>query len=532
MSSDREAYVAKGLWSATETLPTRLARHAMNRPGVLAAVDNLGGSVTYSELAQSSVRMADALRARGIGPADVVGVQMPNRVEAVIASAAVEKLGAVVCPLVPPYREKELDYIVGKTRMKALFVPGVYRGFDHGELAKLLSDRHDHLATVVTLGDNLGSSFIGFDSLRDEGSWADDLADPQLDPDAPCAILFTSGTESTPKGAVHTHNTLLANVRAILLMLEMDEDAGVFMASPVGHGTGYGFGIRLAGYLGSTLSLLDRWEPRIAAEMLQEHGAVYTHGALPFVNDLVNLPGIESFDLSRLRYFVTGGAAVPPSTVTLALERLGCRVLRLYGQTEGFMSTLIRPEDPLEKLVNTDGSPVPGVDVRVLDDQGDDVPAGTSGNVVYRGPHRCVEFFEDPERTKASLTADGWFRSGDLASIDADGYLTVTGRTKEVINRGGYKYSPREVEEALLTHPAVENVAIVPVRDSRLVERACAFVVLRPGSDLDVDEIGRHLGSLGIAAFKWPERIETVESFPMTASGKIQKFKLAETLNS
>lgn len=532
-SADEHAsYLEAGLWRRDETLQTRLNRHAVDRGHVLAAVDNVGGSITYGALLEQSIRVATALRDRGVERGDIVGVQMPNRVEAVVAAAAIEKIGAIVCPLVPAYRENELDYIVGKTRMKALFVPGTYRGFAHDQLASALADRHAALATIVTLDAPRDSRAVGFEALATNGEMDRQLATPDLDPDDPCAILFTSGTESAPKGALHSHNTLLANVRALLKILDMGPDDGVFMASPLGHGTGYGFGIRLAGYLGSTLSLLDRWDAGDAARMLAEHGAAYTHGALPFVEDLVNLPGVEEFDLSKLRYFVTGGAAVPPATVKLALDRLGCQVLRLYGQTEGFMSTLIRPDDPLEKLVNTDGRPVAGVEIRVLDDDDKDVPAGESGHCVYRGPHMTLGFFEDDERTQSSLTADGWFRSGDLVSLDADGYLTVTGRSKEVINRGGYKYSPREVEEALLSHPAIERVAIVPVKDGRLVERACAFVIVSGDDGIDVASVGQFLDSLGIASFKWPERVEVVEEFPMTPSGKIQKFRLAESIGA
>lgn len=531
-SIDRRSYLDAGLWSETETLQSRLSRHAAGRGSELAAVDNLGGSVTYAELLDVSTRIATALRERGVGRGDIVGVQLPNRVEAVVASAAIEKMGAIVCPLVPAYRESELDYVIGKTRMKALFVPGTYRGFEHDRLAATLADRHPSLATIVTLDAPRDPRAVTFDELAASGQMDPAVADPELDPDDPCAILFTSGTESSPKGALHSHNTLLANMRALLQILDMGPGDGVFMASPLGHGTGYGFGIRLAGYLGSTLSLLDRWEPETAARMLAEHGAAYTHGALPFVEDLVNLPGVKEFDLSRLRYFVTGGAAVPPATVKLALERLGCQVLRLYGQTEGFMSTLIRPDDPLDKLVNTDGRPVPGVEVRAIDDEGNDVPVGESGHCVYRGPHRTLGFFEDPERTQAALTPDGWFRSGDLVSLDADGYLTVTGRSKEVINRGGYKYSPREVEEALLGHPAIDRVAIVPVKDDRLVERACAFVVVKDEGGVDIESLGRYLDSLGIASFKWPERVEVVDAFPMTPSGKIQKFRLAASIGA
>jgi acyl-coenzyme A synthetase/AMP-(fatty) acid ligase len=528
---DATAYHAAGYWSATETLPARLRRHAVERADHLAVVDDLGGQLTYAQLHEQSDKLAAALAARGVGPGDVVGVQLPNQVEAVVAPAAVEKLGAIVCPMVTPYRERELAHNIAKTSMKVLFAPGHYRGFDHDALSRKLLADHESLHTVVTLTRGVDEpSYASFGTFVGRGDPIG-FAWPELDPDAVTAVLFTSGTEADPKGTLHTHNTLLANVRTLEIDLAMGPDDGVFMASPLGHGTGYGFGTRLAGYLGSTLSLLGIWDPARAARMLADYGAAYTHGATPFVLDLLGLPDIKDYDFSGLRYFVTGGATVPPNTATRVNELLGCKLLRLYGQTEGFMITLSRVDDPPAAVELSDGHPVRGTEIHALDDDGKLAAPGVPGICEYRGPHRCVGFLDDPAREAASYV-HGWFRSGDLVSIAEDGAVTVAGRTKEVINRGGYKYSPREIEDILAGHPDVERIAVVRMDDPRLVDRACAFVVPRPGRQPTLDGLVSYLRAHGVASFKWPERLEVVAEFPMTVSGKIRKVELEQRLRS
>jgi non-ribosomal peptide synthetase component E (peptide arylation enzyme) len=530
-AEDAESYRDQGLWSRSETLQTVLAAHAARWPERPAAVDDSGGSITYGDLQDRSARMAAAFRQRGVKQGDVVGLQLPNRVEAAVISAAIEKAGAVVCPLVPAYRRSELTHIVRKTDMRALVVPGNYRGFDHEAMALQLADEAAGLRWVITLDkahDDPRSTC--FDHVDAGPADAGPFRNPQLDPDAVAAVLFTSGTESEPKGALHTHNTLSASTRTIIGLLDLGPGDNVFMASPVGHGTGYGFGIRLAAFLGSTLVLQERWDPGAAARLIAKYDVAYTHGSIPFVEDMVALKHLDSTTLPSLKYFVTGGAAIPPGTIKRVREKLGCDLLRLYGQTEGFMSTLTRVDDPLDKAEATDGRPVPGVQILVVDDAGRPTPSGQTGHGLYKGPHRCIDFLDDEERARKSLTDDGWFRSGDLVSLDADGYLVVAGRSKEVINRGGYKYSPREVEEALLCHPDVVRVAIVAVPDPRLVERSCAFLITRDDVPLTVEDLGRHLESLGIAVFKWPEQVKIVQEFPMTPSGKVQKFHLAESL--
>ena len=529
---DARTYLSHGYWSTTETIPSLLARNAAESPDRLAVVDEAGRRLTYRELHELSSRVAAALAERGVGRGDVVGVQLPNRVEASVAACAIEKTGAAVCPLVPMYRERELTYNGNKTEMKAIFVAGTYRDYDHDALAGRVADAVPTLKTIVTLTSRPSDRrLVSFEDFAARASGAAAFDRPELDPNAVCAILFTSGTESDPKGALHTHNTLISNNRAIARLLSMGDQDGIFMASPVGHGTGYGFGIRLAIYLGSTLSLLSTWDPRRAAEMLSQYGAAYTHGATPFAQDLLELPNVKTdYDFTRLRYFVSGGATIPPGMWTKVRGTIGCQLLRLYGQTEAFMTTINRPNDAIDRLEQTDGLPAPGVEIQVRDDDDQIVGPDVAGPAVLRGPHRCVGFLKDPERARAAFTADGWMRTGDIVKIDGAGYLTVAGRKKEVINRGGYKYSPREVEDLLQGHPSILRVAIVKMIDHRLGEKACAFVVVRPGTTVDLASVVEFLRGHGLAPFKLPERLEVVDALPTTASGKVQKFVLEDRL--
>jgi non-ribosomal peptide synthetase component E (peptide arylation enzyme) len=529
---DEVRYLAEGYWTTDVTLPKLLERNAATWPDRVAVVDATGSRLTYAQLFDRALTLAAALRARGFARGDVAGIQLPNRVETVLCALAVQLAGGVVCPLVTPYRKRELSFIVRRTAMKALFVPGTYRGFDHDALARELRAEYPSLTVAATLTDPGPDGLVGLADLLAEGTTAPAVEPLGADAREVAAILFTSGTEADPKGILHTHNTLLANLRALQAMLGLNDGDGVFMASPLGHGTGYGFGTYLAIYLGSTLALLDIWDAGRAVELIGEHRSVYTHGATPFVQDLLNSPRTPAADLSRLRYFVTGGATVPPGTVARVRDTLGCQLLRLYGQTEGFMATLSRVDDPLEMVERADGRPVAGVEIRVLDEDGAEVPEGTIGECVYRGPHRCVGFLDDEDRAKASVTPDNFLRSGDLVRIDEDGNLSVSGRKKEVINRGGYKYSPREVEDILANHPDIERVVVVRMDDPRLVDRACAFVVPTGAARPTVQSLGEYLRAHGIASFKWPERVEVVDELPMTASGKVQKYVLEASLRA
>lgn len=527
-----ERFLDEELWSSVETIPTLLARAARETPDADAVVDDRGTRLSYGELGRRSSQLAVALASRGIGPGDVVGVQLPNRAEASVAACAIEKIGGIVNPLVPMYRERELIYASGTCGSKALIVPGLHRRHDYDAMALRVAAEVPSLTTLVSLSEEPSTGLHAYEALLAEtpGSDAAQFDDPALDPNAVAAVLFTSGTEANPKGALHSHNTLLANNRALAQILQLGRDDHIFMASPIGHGTGYGFGLRLAIFLGSKLVLQETWQPDEAARSMSRERCAYTHASTPFAHDLLAVPGLGDLDLTSLRYFVTGGASVPTGFARLMKEQVGCLLLRLYGQTEAFMTTINRPEDAFETLETRDGRAAPGVEVEIRDDDGKRVGAGEAGEAVCRGPHRCLGFLNDPERTKAAIDSDGWLRMGDLCTIDENGYLAVLGRKKEVINRGGYKYSPREVEDLLALHPAVSRIAIVRIQDERLGERACAFVVPRGEDMLELEDVVAYLRDEGVAPFKWPERLELVTELPMTASGKIQKFVLEQRL--
>jgi non-ribosomal peptide synthetase component E (peptide arylation enzyme) len=527
-SEERERYLQAGLWSRTETLGSLLADHARERPDSDAVLDARGTRLTYAELNDRAAALAGALRERGVERGAAVGVQLPNFAAASIVHCAIDLLGAVAVPLVPMYRDHELRHAIEATEMQALFVPGSYRRFDHDAMGGRLAEEFGELR-VVSLSD---SPPAGIERLEDLLAGSARLGEePPVDPDAPAAILFTSGTEAAPKAAVHTNNTLLANNRSLLDILDLGPESAIFMGSPVGHGTGLGFGVRFAVFLGSKLVLQDIWEAEEAARTMAREGCVYTHASTTFAQDLLSLPAELLAELTSLEYFVTGGASVPPGFAKSLRDATGCTLLRLYGQTEGFMTTINRPGDPLERLDGFDGRAAPGVELEVRDDDGTALGAGEVGELTCRGPHRCLGFLNDPERTNSTFDSEGWMRMGDLGKLDGDGYLNVVGRRKEVISRGGYKFSPREVEELMLQHPAVAKAALVKMPDPRLGERACAFLILRDGETVSLEELVDFLKGYGLATFKLPERLELVEEFPTTPSGKVQKFELERILS-
>jgi cyclohexanecarboxylate-CoA ligase/acyl-CoA synthetase len=529
---ERERYESLGLWSAAESLANLLARNARTRPDATAVVDNHGRRLTYRELDEQASALATALAARGAGAGTVIGMQLPNRVESSVVVAAIEKLGAITLPLTPMFRERELRYVVERADMGMLVVPGTFRRHDYEAMALAVRAQAPALGHIVSLADSPAAGIDPFAALLTEGATAHDgrYHDPPIDPNAPAAILLTSGTESDPKAVIHTNNTLQANTRALQRMLELTDADHIFMASPVGHGTGFGFGTRLAIFLGSALVLQDVWDPASAAELMAAERCGYTHASTTFAQDLLESPAIGRHDMSALRYFVSGGAAIPPGFAARMQERLGCTLLRLYGQTEAFMTTLNRPDDAEAILDSRDGRAVPGVELAVWDEAGEPCPPGRPGELACRGPHRCRGFYRDPERTAAAIGEDGWMRMGDLGQLDDDGYVQILGRAKDVISRGGYKFSPREVEDLLAGHPRVLRVALVRIPDRRLGERACACVIPRGDAALDLSDLTSYLRELGLAPYKLPERLEVMREFPTTPSGKVQKYVLEERL--
>ncbi len=518
----RAAYVASGAWDDS-TLAARVAHHAATRGDDVAVVDDAGRH-PYATFARDAAAFADALRELGVAEGDVVSLQLPNRYETVVAAVAVNSLAAVVNPLLPNYRAHELEHVWHTARPSVVVIPDVYRDHDHRALVAQVAATAAIAPHVVVVGEPApGQSSFASLLRREAGAVAPGRAD------AVSEVIFTSGTEAQPKAIMHTEQTTNFSVRAACADLAMTGNDVVWMPSPVGHSTGFNYGLRFALYHGLPLVLQDRWDAATALELVIRERCTYTLAATTFLQDLVEHATATGTSVPHLTRFGCGGAPVPPRLVNAAAA-VGIGVLRLYGSTEVLVGTWNRPDSSAAQKRDTDGTAISGVELQVLGDDSHPVPPGTPGELVTRGPNTCVGFFADPARTAAVFSPDGWVRSGDTVTIDADGYLTVVGRTKEILIRGGMNIAPREIEDVLLGFPEVERAAVVGLPDERLGERTCACVVLRDDATLDLDTVVARFEAAGVATYKWPQRLEVLGELPATASGKIRKHVIVADL--
>jgi acyl-CoA synthetase (AMP-forming)/AMP-acid ligase II len=504
-------------------LAARVADHAQHRPDSIAVVD-ASGRHSFEKLGRHSAMVAELIRAHGVQPGDVVSIQLPNRYETVVVAVAAQAVGAVINPLLPNYRAHELSHVFRVARPRMVFTPAVYRDWDYRPMVEGLRASTGSSPVHVIVDDDITGGDV---QLRDvlAGPPPERGLQPIGAASAVSEIIFTSGTESTPKAVMHTEETANFAVRTAFTDLGLPPDAVVWMPSPVGHSTGFNYGIRAALYHGRTLVLQDRWDPSFAVEAIQGEKCSYTLAATTFLDDLVLECERTGARLPTMTHFGCGGAPVPAPLVQRAAE-CGVQVLRLYGSTEVLCATWNRPRSPFDKKANTDGPALSHAELQIRDGNGRVLPAPGEGELHVRGPNTSVGFFEDPERTAATYLAGGWVRSGDLVSVDADGYLTVVGRKKEILIRGGINIAPREIEDLIVAFPEVRQVAVIGVPDPRLGERSCACVVLADGATLDLDTMTSRLRAQGLATYKLPEQIEIVDRLPSTASGKVQKHEL------
>src|SRR3954454_23319878 len=526
-----EKYTSAGLWTG-QLITDFLDEVAAATPDKLASIDSRG-RLTWAELKQRSDRVALGLLELGVRPGDVVSYQLPNWSEFLVLHYAASRIGAVNNPLIPIYREREVGFMVGLAKSKVLVVPQEFRGFDYPAMGgKLRGDWPDleHLLVVDGPTTESQTSWQEFaDTPWEERRDPAELAALRPDANDVTLLIFTSGTTGEPKGVMHTHNTLVAANAPLPERLGVSKDDVIHMASPFAHLTGFLYGVRLPAQVGGATAVYqDVWDPARFVDLVEKYSISYTSAATPFLADTLGRPDLADRELSSLRLFCCMGAPIPRAIVREAKKELpGLTVLGGWGQSENTLVTLGRPGDPEEKLVERDGYPWPGMEIRVVDFADGDLPAGEEGRLQVRGPVLFVGYGERLETTRASFDGD-WFDTGDLAEIDAEGYLNITGRTKDVIIRGGENIPVAYVENVLYEPPAVVGVAIVGMPDPRLQERACACVVLDGGTELTFDQLKEFLAAKGVAKQYWPESLQVMTELPRTASGKIQKFRLRD----
>ncbi|QOG21881.1 MULTISPECIES: AMP-binding protein [Bradyrhizobium] len=476
---------------------------------------------TYRELDDLANRAASSLLRLGVGRGDVVTVQLPNWWEFVVTAFACSKIGAVMNPVMPILRERELVYILNFCQAKVFIVPKRYRGFDYAAMAQGMRAELPHLKHVIVAD---GEGETGFERMLLSAD-AGELP-PGLRPDDMAVLMFTSGTTGEPKGVMHTSNSLIACCKALSGRFGLDSSDVLLVASPVGHMTGYAAIVLLSVYLGGTMILQDIWEAKRGVGLMAREGVTYTAASTPFLSDICEAVKGGSPQPKSLRSFLCGGAPIPSALIERAAGELGLKVCSLWGMTEVLSGTLTEPSRAADKSASTDGRSLEGMEVRIVDTEGNPVPAGEPGRLLVRGAQMFKGYYKRPELP--TFDGDGWFDSGDLAYMDKDGYIRISGRVKDILIRGGENVPVVEIENLLYKHPAVSAVAVVGFPDARLGERGCAFIVPRSGSTIDLTAVQAYLGEARMAKQFWPERIELVAELPRTASGKIQKFRLRE----
>ena len=514
-------FYASGRWRR-DTLASLLRSRAESTPDRVALTDD-SGSLTVGELWSQSQRLASSLRELGVGPGMRVSVQVPNWTEFAVIVAATSALGAITVPIMPIYRREEVGYTVADAGVTVSFAAPTAKGFD---LAGMYVDLGIEHVVVVRPDGSVPSGTASFDSLLDVDPPAEPIDDQ--DPDLPWAIVYSSGTTSRPKGCVHTFNTVSSSARGLGAALGSRPDSVTFGASPITHTQGLINAVLVPLLLGGSSRVTEGWVPARAVDAIESSGATVTMSPPTMLQMLLADPAADPARLASLKTWAVSGAAVSPELLRRAQELMpGAAVVSAYGRTENITTTICTADDPPERITGSDGRVLPGgSSVKIVDDDGNEVPRGVEGDIAFRGASHMLEYLGKPAETAELFTPDGHSRSGDLGTMDEDGYVRVTGRTKDIVIRGGLNISVREVEDLLAEHPAVVSAAVVAMPDERLGERLCCFAELEPGASLDLPEVRSFLLGRGLALQKVPERLEVISTMPTNALGKVQKTEL------
>ena len=524
----RRRYLDEGFWddsslSALLTADLRAKPQQTMRLWSKTAPSEL----TFQQLELLSRRVAAGLRAHGVRSGDRVVYQLPNSVEAAAIFLGITMLNAVLVPVAGFYGRKELIDIVNTTQSSILVTTARHGSRNYLEELRDSRVEMPALTTVVLCGSPPAPDAIAFDDLVD----VEPLSGISLaDPDDPCLFAFTSGTSGRSKAVVHTHRSLGAEVRHHLGVMVPRGATPQIMASPIAHAAGMTMGLLAPLHRGEPINYVDSFDIDFMLDVCGRERLAPGGGAAVFLSALIDHPAFTDEIAERMGYVVLGGSIVPVALVDKAARR-GVAVLRSYGSTEHPTISSSLMSDTAEQRRSTDGRPLPGVEVIVKLADGSAAPVGAEGEIYSRGPDRSAGYL-DAGQNVGSFDSDGWLATGDIGILDAAGHLAITGRVKDLIIRNGYNISPAEVENALLTCAGVAEVAVVGVPDAKTGERSVAFVAPSGSAAPTLADLTAHLAALGMAKPKWPEELRLVDTFPRTASGKVQKYLLRNGIRS
>lgn len=518
-----QAYKAGGAWmnKTTSDFAQLRAQQTPDRVAVVEGDRRLG----YAFLLAEAQRLAAGLRDLGLHKGDVISFQLPNWWESVVVNLAASLGGWAVNPIVPIYRDAEVGFILNDCQAKVVFVPQQFRSIDYVGMLRRIADEGGARPLVVTV--RATEPAPGVPTYENLGVGSAPWTHNETTPDDLKLVLYTSGTTGRPKGVLHSHNTLMAELQAVTDFWRTTDSDVVIMPSPVTHITGYSYALEYGFFRGIKVVLMERWDAQQALALIQAEQATITVGATPFLAELTAAVESSGARLPSFRLFASGGAPVPPDLVLRASRAMpNCLVCRVYGSSESPTVTLgINQAADQERAAVTDGK-VFNNEVRIVDaETGHPLGVDEIGEIVVRGPEVMLGYSR-AEDTRTAFDAQGFFRTGDLGRLSADGFITVTGRKKDLIIRGGENVSPKEVEDLLHAHPDVLEAAVVAMPHARLGETPCAYVVLKPGRAMALAQMADYLDTKHLARQKFPEQLFVVEALPKTASGKILKHVL------
>jgi acyl-CoA synthetase (AMP-forming)/AMP-acid ligase II len=523
---DAARYRAKGWWK-DQTFAELLEQRARATPG-REALSDARRRITYGALWGEVRRFAEFLRRQGVRPGDVVTLQLPNRIEFPVVFYSLELIGAVANKISADFRATEVEYILRFSKSRAYVCASQFKGFDYLGMIRELRPRLPDLALVVCVDDVDAGDVVSFGKVVNDTPEITEADRVRMSPMDVMRMCFTSGTTGNPKGVLHCFNTTLTTCETFNRELAVTANDVMLDYLPVGLNWGY-MTLVQAAMAGARVVLMERFSAEGALDLIEKERVTYIPTAPASIVAMLNAPSLARRDLSSLRLVITGGASAAVETIKAFQAAVPhARLVELYGMLEtGYHSFTRLIDDPL-KVNGTVGHCVEEMGLRIIDDDGNDVPYGEVGEIAAVGPSIHLGYLDNPAANRDAFTPDGWFRTGDLGQFaDAEGNVRIAGRKKEIINRGGKKYFPREIEELLYEHPKIVQVAIVGAPDPRLGEKNCLCAIVKPQTELRLDEIVNFLRGR-VADYKLPEALVVMDDFPMTPTGKIRRPELVK----
>ena len=518
-------------WWPDITFGDMLDKAADVYPNKEALVDNTS-RLTYSQIREKADRLAISLMELGIKRQDRVLLQLPNWNEFIYSYFALQKIGAIVVLLISRYKQTEVNHLCRLTEATTWILSERFGKIDYIPIIDDVLKTNPGLRHVILVRDKDSKRFLSLEKLIDKADLSDanrhKLAERRPDPMEVAHMGPTGGSTGLPKVAPHTHNSYISRSEYTARAWDLNSNDTCLIVAPVGHDLSFGTGICPTILTFGKLVMLDSTEPEDILSMIQKEKVTAVAWVPALASRLVNFEGLKDYDVSSLQKMYCGGQASQTNLVKDVYEKLGCKYINAYGGTEG-MSTMTRLDYDQTTVHTTVGKPVCPYDkYKIIDENGKELPPNTPGELVIKGPCMFTGYYHAPEENEKAFTDNGFFRTGDQAMIDTSGNVILTGRIKDIIKRGGENISPIEIEELIVTQPDVAQVSVVGMPDPVLSERVCAYVQLKPGAELSFEDIISFLKDKGASILQLPERIEFIDSIPLTEAGKTDKKFLRE----